>query len=303
MFKRFGALWRALALASAAVMLAACADDGGGDDPFAGLEDDRKPDAPADTTTLAGIHERLFAVRCANPTCHDGSFEPDFRTVYSTYNTLVWQPTVKPDPDTVRDIDLRVVPFEPDSSWLMERLVTDDTVNLGRMPSNGWRLPANEIAWVRDWIARGAPAPDGSLQPRPNYEPEVLWYAIYDQQEERIEAREDGWSSAARLPRNQTVEIRFRIEDDSTEVQDLRGSHIRWSYNRDDFSDAGRIDAEYFENWAGWQRVFVKTGQFRRGEVVWFRFYTRDPAHESRTEYPLDEDASWLKRHYSFIVQ
>ena len=38
-------------------------------------------------TSIAGIHANVFRPTCANSGCHDGTFEPDFRTIESSYNT------------------------------------------------------------------------------------------------------------------------------------------------------------------------------------------------------------------------
>ena len=37
-----------------------------------------------DSTALTGfadIHKNILEPKCANPACHDGTFEPDFRTI------------------------------------------------------------------------------------------------------------------------------------------------------------------------------------------------------------------------------
>ena len=48
-----------------------------------------------DPNTIAGIHANIFSKTCANSGCHDGTFEPDFRTIESSYNTLVNHPIIK----------------------------------------------------------------------------------------------------------------------------------------------------------------------------------------------------------------
>ena len=47
--------------------------------------------------SIEGLHANIFGKTCANSGCHDGNFEPDFRTIESTYNTLVFQPIIKND--------------------------------------------------------------------------------------------------------------------------------------------------------------------------------------------------------------
>ncbi|MEM6347295.1 MAG: hypothetical protein AAF927_25620, partial [Bacteroidota bacterium] len=53
-----------------------------------------EPPAPLpepDSSSIVGLHKFIFSQSCAVPGCHDGAFEPDFRTVQSTYSTLVFQ--------------------------------------------------------------------------------------------------------------------------------------------------------------------------------------------------------------------
>ena len=47
------------------------------------------PNVPIDSQSFLGLHQYIFSTTCAVPGCHDGAFEPDFRTVQSAYNTLV----------------------------------------------------------------------------------------------------------------------------------------------------------------------------------------------------------------------
>ena len=55
--------------------------------------------ATADPNTIVGLHRNVFFPRCAKSGCHDGTFEPDYRTVMSTYSTLVYQPVIKSNAD------------------------------------------------------------------------------------------------------------------------------------------------------------------------------------------------------------
>ena len=59
---------------------------------------------------------------CANSGCHDGNFEPDFRTVESSYSTLVYQPVVKNNDN--QTYEYRVVPGNSAQSILYARLLS-----------------------------------------------------------------------------------------------------------------------------------------------------------------------------------
>ena len=37
------------------------------------------------STNFAYLHDKVFAPTCANSGCHDGTFEPEFRSITSSY--------------------------------------------------------------------------------------------------------------------------------------------------------------------------------------------------------------------------
>jgi len=125
-------------------------------------------DGPTDTTSvtmleyagLAGLQDQMFKPTCANSGCHDGTFEPDFRTLGSTYNTLVNHPVIKND--AANTFSLRVIPGNVFESQLMNRLTVDIDGNSGIMPLTlepNSDYPANKevyLDWVRRWITEGA---------------------------------------------------------------------------------------------------------------------------------------------------
>ena len=67
-----------------------------------------------DPTSFSALHNNIFVPTCANSGCHDGTFEPDFRTIESSYNTLVYQPIIKNDPGNT--YQYMVVPFDSEMS-------------------------------------------------------------------------------------------------------------------------------------------------------------------------------------------
>ena len=111
-------------------------------------------------TGLSGIQDRVFRPTCANSGCHDGSFEPDFRTLGSSYATLVNQAVIKND--AAGTFNFRVVPGDTAASQLLARLQRDIDGNSAVMPLVGEpnsdypALRTTYIAWIRRWIAEGA---------------------------------------------------------------------------------------------------------------------------------------------------
>jgi hypothetical protein len=130
----------ALPLAAALLTLAGCGGGGGGSAPPTGLQ-----------PTLASIQANVFSVSCALSGCHTGAgapfglqLDPGF-----SYGNLI-------DVPSPRDSNLiRVVPGDPDASFLIQKL--DGTQTLGeRMPDGGPYLTTATINVIRKWIQDGA---------------------------------------------------------------------------------------------------------------------------------------------------
>ncbi len=110
--------------------------------------------------SIGGLYADIFKPTCANVGCHDGSFEPDFRTLESAYNTLVFQVPIKNDGNH----PYRVVPGDPGRSVLMARLTGAVTplMPFQLEPDSDWGSRSNEyIARIRAWIEAGAPDVNG----------------------------------------------------------------------------------------------------------------------------------------------
>jgi len=117
--------------------------------------------------SFAQIHRDIFKPTCANSGCHDGHFEPDFRSIESSYNTLVHHPVVKND--IAGTYQYRVNPFAVDSSLLWARLNRDIDGQSGIMPlvvdpDNDWSEKRDKyLEQVRVWIEAGAPDVFGNI--------------------------------------------------------------------------------------------------------------------------------------------
>src|ERR1700726_4030253 len=94
-------------------------------------------------------YTKVLSVSCSKATCHDGSFEPDFRTLESAYYTLVYHPIIKNN--FLHRFQYRVVPFDTTMSVLYQRLINCCFANVNdRMPLlKGNPLPRNEMANIR----------------------------------------------------------------------------------------------------------------------------------------------------------
>ena len=114
---------------------------GGGAPPVTGLQ-----------PTLASIQDNVFSVSCAIPSCHGGGnvqyglrLDPGF----SAGNLIN-----VPSPRNANLI--RVVPGDPDASFLIQKLQGADGLLGDRMPDGGPYLTTATINVIRQWIQNGA---------------------------------------------------------------------------------------------------------------------------------------------------
>ncbi len=256
-----------------------------------------------DPNTILGLHRTIFFPKCAKSGCHDGTFEPDYRTVMSTYSTLVYQPVIKSTVDSVSFFRLRVVPFNADSSLLIERLTTNTS---DYMPSNGNRLSADEIGHVRTWINSGARDLNGNIPVAPNLPPVIT--AIFSVDQNPPYARADS-NRLDGIPYNpfivhpgQNFYVIFVAEDDSTAVPDFTGAKLKLSYDKDDFSNSTSVNAIYNSIIQLWL-VPISANNYTPNDTVFFRYYVNDGDHIQPTEYPRDDYSFFYKYFCSFIVQ
>lgn len=266
--------------------------------PFGG-QDNFVPQDSVDPATIVGLHRNIFASRCANPNCHDGSFEPDFRTIESTYQTLVYQQTIKNDSNN--SFQFRVIPGNADESWLVERLITGDD-NLGRMPLYAVPLSYQEVQNVRNWINNGAQDAAGNAPSFPNLQPQVKYFVAYNTSGVRIDtARTSGWASAFKVQPNSAFYLLVAIEDDSTDINNLQVNKLHLSTDQNDFSNATVVNASFYFNnvW----RVDLSTSMFNPNQTVYFRYEVKDPDHLETILYPNDNSPSYLVKNASFIIQ
>src|SRR3989442_9370320 len=128
-------------LAAALLSLAACGGGSGDNAPPAGLQ-----------PTLASIQDNIFTVTCAVSGCHGGPtaqqglrLDPGF----SAGNLI--------NVHSPQDSNLiRVVPGDPDASFLIQKLQGADGLLGDRMPDGGPYLTTATINVIRQWIQDGA---------------------------------------------------------------------------------------------------------------------------------------------------
>lgn len=282
------------------------------------------PPAPIDTlnpNSIVAIHRDILRPSCSVPGCHDGSFEPDFRTVQSSTSTLVYAPIIKNNADSA--FTYRVVPYDTAQSVLHERLTNCCFVNQNdRMPQDniGVPLETEYITRIENWIMGGAKNMFGQVAQYPNQAPQIGFYAVVDTFELNtvIAAANAGFPLSAETNRidgiyynpfilnaNQNFAMLIAVEDDSTALGSLEVNKLKFSYDPDDFSPTAPGYQErtaQFISYPGFEIWYVQlnTSLFNADEVVYMRYYVSDG--ESTTEMPRDEMVIQYKTFWSFYI-
>lgn len=285
--------------------------------------DDPAHQAPVDTglavaldpNSFAGIHYQVFKPTCANSGCHDGTFEPDFRTIEGAYNTLVYQPVIKNNANG--DFTYRVDPGQADRSVLIERLVNDIDGFSGIMPlsvdpDSDWPDKKEEyIQNIRNWIDAGARDMFGNAPTKGNQEPKMLGVVGFVDGSSTPVDRNPG-NGALRVPvGTQTLDLWVAVSDDSTAPTQLTYNKIKFSLIRDDFSNSteGNLSVSgsplneegYFGDPVNYHHHYTlsQPNQFGGvGTLVFFRVYVQDPQH-APTEIPESGSFDYIKAYFS----
>ncbi len=251
-----------------------------------------------DPNSIAGLHRDIFAPKCAIPSCHGGTFEPDFRTVESTYYTLIYQPVTKNTLD--ERFKYRVIPGDTLRSWLFQRVTVEDTL-IPRMPIYMDGLSAAEIGHLRNWILAGAPDASGRLPQKVNVPPTIHGYAAYNSSFVRIDEARTSWSDPFPAPANEVVNFWVYLSDPESQTQHLALNKMKFSLDPNDFSNAINVNAIWMNGPVCWGWVAsVNTSRFPAGATVYMRYEVKDPVTKTIIETPNNNSYSWLKTNFSF---
>ncbi|MEY3398310.1 MAG: hypothetical protein RL220_904, partial [Bacteroidota bacterium] len=226
-----------------------------------GKDDELPPNPYANTTTViendnpdvddlpvgsfAWLHGKIFEPTCANSGCHDGTFEPEFRTIASSYNSLVNHPVIANNPEN--SFTYRVVPGNVEMSWLHERLTnfvpnTSGTMPLELDPGSDWEAQSNfYIQKLEEWIDAGAPDMFGNPPPAVGVDMPPLVYGLVAFPEGNTTdpyPRENGQSIAPILVNSAPADIWILPFDDNALVTGFESVSIKASTSITDFSEA-----------------------------------------------------------------
>lgn len=264
-----------------------------------------------DSNSFLGLHTYIFSTKCAVPGCHDGSFEPDFRTVQSAYNTLVYHPVIKNSPGNT--FEYRVVPFDTAKSWMHERVTTDNVI-LGKMPLYDTLYP-HQIKKIEQWILEGAKDIFDNVPKMPNYQPSTFGLVAFkdDTTGIRLDTVRARIIDPFHVPKNSQVNIWFGLYDDKDLPFLFQHNKLKISDNPVDFSNATEYNLNvsftpFFApsilggNLPYFHSVKINTTGLIPGKVYYMRLYVMDLDHSIITEIPETGSQLYLITYFSFIV-
>lgn len=114
------------------------------------------PYSPPDSS-FGLIYTHILSTSCGVAGCHDGTSVHPRLSGENTYKSMVTDHVHHQDALTA---GLHLVkPFDPDSSFLYQKMIFDSSeFQFGSpMPQGGLTVSANKIEFLRQWIAEGAP--------------------------------------------------------------------------------------------------------------------------------------------------
>lgn len=124
--------------------------------PIEGSSQADETQSPLAKSDFYQMYDKIFKPSCAVAGCHDGSFEPNFTTIQSSYSTLVWHPVIKNDKEG--SYEYRVVPGDTSLSVLHKRVTDCCFVDVNdRMPFYDKEgLSKAQLDLISKWILEGA---------------------------------------------------------------------------------------------------------------------------------------------------
>jgi len=260
-------------------------------------------------TSFAGIYQNILKPTCANSGCHDGTFEPDYRTLGSAYNTLLYQVPIKND----GNYSFRVEPYNPQGSVLMARLrsLITPAMPIQVDPGSDWPQKKDEyINNIQTWISNGAPDIMGNVRQITHPAPQLLGAGAAENDQWMMRSGETG--PLVMSPAASNVRLFFAFSHDELTPLEFQYNRISFSDNANTFGGAEQkvmqiLASPRFERGFDGEIVAYThyididpAAQFDAGQEQWyFRVYVQD-LQNPVTEIPTDDGIFYIKSYMSF---
>lgn len=249
-------------------------------------------DKPIDPNSIEGLHKNIFKPTCSNSGCHDGNFEPDFRSVESSYNSIINRLSTNTDPNNPQ-YNLRVVPGAAAKSMLLHRLNVFIPGSQGVMPltidpGSDWEAKKNEyIQNISNWINAGAKDQFGNTANSIDFIPQIGGLIAFANGSSSPITR-SGYNPLVVPSGTNTLKIWVAYTDDKTPVNQFFGTNINFSLNPNNY-DTSKVQNMSLEtnafnskgisgtNVDYWHSITVNIADIgSSGDVVWVRTQTSD---------------------------
>jgi len=277
------------------------------ENPFDSIEilENETPDfGSVEPENFAYLHEKIFLPTCANSGCHDGTFEPEFRSISSSYNSLVNHPVISND--EANTYEKRVTPGSSDFSLLNARLTSFLPNTSGIMPlevdeESDWTENSNDyISLIQSWINSGAPDMYGNLPGLggANLPPSINGLLVFPQGETSSPYVRDPNQAGITpiLVENQLIDVWILIQDDQTPTAEFSISEI---HTAEEISELNQLEAISFSvepplaalDFSGNNADYILKATLDlsshvSGDIIYLRNYLNDGDSEMDTEIP-----------------
>ncbi len=305
----------AIIIALLFLAFAACKKE---ENPFDQLEHS-SPNPPSEALpedNFAWLHQRVFRPVCANSGCHDGTFEPEFRSIGSAYNSLVYAPVIANDPGN--NFTYRVLPGNVQMSFLHERLTTFVPNTSGMMPleTDGPDWPQNDalyISAIMSWIQNGAPNMFGQPPSLGNLEPQVTGFLVLPSgnTSNPYPRGEDEGVQPIEVPAA-SVDLWFSFTDDSTAPDALGYNKVKLATSVLGFATVPELPMTTGSSLSGpdfgnsnstfTHRATMDLSGYASGTQLFVRVYVQDTDHDSTTEVPNDGTGSPMVDYFTLKI-
>lgn len=266
-----------------------------------------------DSINIFSLHQDLFLPTCANSGCHDGNFEPDFRTVESSFWGLVQAPVIKKDNEG--KFLYRVIPFDVNNSMLWHRLHVDLNGNSGIMPLG---LEANSdypqkktryLNRLKLWIESGAPDMFGNLLINENYPPVISGIRL--RQNNQWLSRVGVYEPVSVSVSGGDLEVVVSLFDKETQYNVCDNLKVYLSHKVDSFgmdpnavilpSSPIQMPGLFGEEVQYTWKFDFKPSDYQVGQVVWMRF---ELEHDGKVfQLPSETSMFLLKKYAAMRIQ
>lgn len=263
------------------------------------------------------LHQKVFKPTCANSGCHDGTFEPDFRTIESSYSTLVNQPIIKNNP--AGTFSKRVIPGSANQSVLVERLINDIDGISGIMPlsvdsSSDWPVKKDfYINHIKNWINSGALNAYGQAPQSVNMPPVCLGAQARLIGSSVFFQREIG-NAEIKIPAGTAqFELLFALADDNSAFNQLITDSVRLSLLVNSFSAPVGFNLIPLNqtiqatgiggtNVSFTHKATITTSELPAG-IHYFRIKVKDSPSDNFSEIPNSTFAEHIKNYFSLKIE